>query len=128
MHQARAIHKLFPKGKPSVKARILSIIGVIGCISANHLIPPDMVSVGAKPELMKGKIKSGNIKPLEPSGDFEISPHSTASNEIAMFTKISKAATISQSTKPLCGRKPRTKAVIMITVLEIVFLTTPAPV
>ena len=66
MHHVSASIKLFPKGKSRVRALKLSIIGVIGCIEANLPIPLGIVSTGANPELVKGKIKRGNNSPVAP--------------------------------------------------------------
>lgn len=128
MHQASANHKLLPKGKSSVRDLKLSIIGVIGCIAANHRIPSGIVSMGANPELIKGKIKRGKSSPLDPSTDFEIIPHSTAIRVTVIFINKRSAMAKSQAANPACGLKPRMRAVNIITVVEITPLTTPAPI
>ena len=121
-HQATAIQRLLPKGRSSVKALKLSMTGVMGCISANHLMPPSNELTGTNPELIKGKMKSGSISPLEPSTVFESSPHITASSEIAMFTNVRSPVITNQSRRLPCGLKPRINAVAMIVMVEIVFL------
>jgi len=128
MHHVSASIKLFSKGKSRVRALKLSIIGVIGCIEANLPIPLGIVSTGANPELVKGKIKRGNNSPVAPSADFEIVPQSTAISVNVIF--ISKRSTITktQSTNPACGLKPRMGAVAIITMFEIIPRITPAPV
>lgn len=102
-HQARAIHKLLPSGRFKVKARKLSMIDVIGCTCANQRTAPLKVSVGAKPELIKGRIKRGNMNPLEASGVLEINPHNTASMEITKFTSSKSPIANSQSLTSPCG-------------------------
>jgi len=82
--------------------------------------------VGAKPELKKGRINSGNMKPVELSAVFESNPKKMAIHVMAIINSMKIPTVTSQSVTPPLGLKPTINAVPIITAVVIVFLTIEA--
>lgn len=102
------------------------MIGVSGWFTANTLSTPGIVSVGTKPELRYGRIKTKKPTVVALSGELAINPKNTESHVITSIYKRRMPIAIIHSIGPAVKRSPINIATITTTKVAMQFRATEA--